>query len=138
MKKNIFIIIIALVIVLLVCIVAMYLIDCNRMKNGDEVLFSTWVKSTHHQYNDIIEDNVDNTECLFCGTITQVEENLFFVEPDEGEKIRQSSDLIMVGKLKLDTNVKYEVGERIRIFYDGTVMETYPAQIKATKYESIL
>ena len=43
----------------------------------------------------------------------------------------------MVGKLKLDTNVKYEVGERIRIFYDGTVMETYPAQIKATKYESI-
>ena len=69
--------------------------------------------------------------------ITQVEENLFFVEPDEGEKIRQSSDLIMVGKLKLDTNVKYEVGERIRIFYDGTVMETYPAQIKATKYESI-
>ena len=43
----------------------------------------------------------------------------------------------MVGKLKLDTNVKYEVGERIRIFYDGTVMETYPAQIKAIKYESI-
>ena len=130
MKKNIFIIIIALVIVLLVCIVAMYLIDCNRMKNGDEVLFSTWGKKYAppvKQYNDIIEDNVDNTECLFCGTITLV-----------GEKIRQSSDLIMVGKLKLDTNVKYEVGERIRIFYDGTVMETYPAQIKATKYESIL
>ena len=140
MKKNIFKIIIALVIVLLVCIVAMYLIDCNRMKNGDEVLFSTWGKKYAppvKQYNDIIEDNVDNTECSFCGTITQVEENLFFVEPDEGEKIRQSSDLIMVGKLKLDTNVKYEVGERIRIFYDGTVRETYPAQIKATKYESI-
>ena len=110
------------------------------MKNGDEVLFSTWGKKYAppvKKYNDIIEDTVDNTECLFCGTITQVEENLFFVEPDEGEKIRQSSDLIMVGKLKLDTNVKYEVGERIRIFYDGTVMETYPAQIKATKYESI-
>lgn len=140
MKKNIFKIIIALVIVLLVCIGAMYLIDCNRMKNCDEVLFSTWGKKYTppvKQYNDIIEDNVDNTECLFCGTITQVEENLFFVEPDEGEKIRQSSNLIMVGKLKLDTNVKYEVGERIRIFYDGTVMETYPAQIKATKYESI-
>ncbi len=118
----------------------MYLIDYNRMRNGDNVLFSTWGKKYAppvKKYNDIIEDTVDNTECLFCGTITQVEENLFFVEPDEGEKIRQSSDLIMVGKLKLDTNVKYEVGERIRIFYDGTVMETYPAQIKATKYESI-
>ena len=125
---------------LTICIVAMYLIDYNRMRNGDNVLFSTWGKKYAppvKQYNDIIEDNVDNTECLFCGTITQVEENLFFVEPDEGEKIRQSSNLIMVGKLKLDTNVKYEVGERIRIFYDGTVMETYPAQIKATKYESI-
>ena len=92
----------------------MYLIDCNRMRNGDNVLFSTWGKKYAppvKQYNDIIEDNVDNTECSFCGMITQVEENLFFVEPDEGE--------------------------RIRIFYDGTVMETYPAQIKATKYESI-
>ena len=118
----------------------MYLIDYNRMRNGDNVLFSTWGKKYAppvKQYNDIIEDNVDNTECSFCGMITQVEENLFFVEPDDGEEIRKSSNLIMVGKLKLDTNVKYEVGERIRIFYDGTVMETYPAQIKATKYESI-
>ena len=140
MKKNIFKIIIALVIVLLVCIVAMYLIDCNRMKNGDEVLFSTWGKKYAppvNQNNDIIKDTIDNTEYSFCGTITQVEKNLFFVEPDEGEEIRKSSDLIMIGKLKLDTNVKYEVGERIRIFYDGTVIETYPAQIKATKYESI-
>ena len=125
---------------LLVCIVAMYLIDCNRMRNGDKVLFSTWGKKYAppvNQNNDIIKDTVDNTEYSFCGTITQVEENLFFVKPDDDEEIRKSSNLIMVGKLKLDTNVKYKVGERIRIFYDGTVMETYPAQIKATKYESI-
>ena len=73
MKKNIFKIIIALVIVLLVCIVAMYLIDYNRMRNGDNVLFSTWGKKYAppvKQYNDIIEDNVDNTECSFCGMIT--------------------------------------------------------------------
>ena len=77
------------------------------MKNGDEVLFSTWGKKYAppvKKYNDIIEDTVDNTEYSFCGTITQVEKNLFFVEPDEGEEIRKSSDLIMVGKLKLDTN----------------------------------
>ena len=140
MKKNMLKIIIGLVIVLLVCIVSMYLIDCTRMKNGDTVLFSTWGQKYAppvNQNNDIIKDIVDNTEYSFCGTITQVEENLFFVEPDDGEEIRKSSNLIMVGKLKLDTNVKYEVGERIRIFYDGTVMETYPAQIKAIKYESI-
>lgn len=76
-------------------------------------------------------------EYSFCGTITQVEDNLFFVEPDKNEEIRKSADKIMVGKLKLDTNVKFEVGERIKITYDGDVMETYPAQIKAIKYESL-
>ncbi len=76
-------------------------------------------------------------EYSFCGTITQVEENLFFVEPDEDEEIRKSADKIMVQKLKLDTNVKFEIGEKVKITYDGDVMDTYPAQIKAIKYESL-
>ncbi len=76
-------------------------------------------------------------EYSFCGTITQVEQNLFFVEPDEGEEIRKSTDKIMVGKLKIDTNIKFEVGERVKIIYDGYVMETYPAQIEAISYESL-
>lgn len=73
----------------------------------------------------------------FCGTIKQVEKNLFFVEPDEGEEIRKSADLIEVGIIRLATNVKFKVGERVKITYDGYVMETYPAQIKAIKYENI-
>ena len=79
----------------------------------------------------------ESKEYSFCGTIKQVEQNLFFVEPDEGEEIRKSSDRIMVGKLKLDTNIKFEVGERVKIIYDGYVMETYPAQIEAISYESL-
>ena len=79
----------------------------------------------------------EQNEFSFCGTIIQVEENLFFVEPDENEEIRKSADKIMVGKLKIDTNVKFEIGEKVRITYDGDVMDTYPAQIKAIKYESI-
>lgn len=43
----------------------------------------------------------------------------------------------MVGKLKLDTNVKFEIGERVKITYNGDVMETYPVQITAIKYESL-
>ena len=73
----------------------------------------------------------------FCGVIKQVEENLFFVEPDEGEEIRKSADLIMIGKLQINTDVQYKVGERVKITYDGFVMETYPAQIRAIKYEAI-
>lgn len=73
----------------------------------------------------------------FCGTIKQVEQNLFFVEPDEDEEIRKSGDKIMIGKLQIDTSVKFEVGEYIKVVYDGDVMETYPLQIKAISYESL-
>lgn len=73
----------------------------------------------------------------FCGVIKQIEENLFFVEPDEGEEIRKSADLIMVGKIKNDNNLSFEVGEKVKVTYDGYVMETYPAQIKAIKYEKV-
>lgn len=76
-------------------------------------------------------------EYSFCGVIKQVEDNVFFIEPDEGEEIRKSADLIMVGKLQIDTNVKFIVGERINVVYDGMVLETYPAQIKAIRYENI-
>ena len=79
----------------------------------------------------------NQNEYSFCGIITQVEENIFFVEPDENEEIRKSADKVMVGKLKIDTNLKFEVGERVKITYDGDVMETYPVQIKAIKYEAI-
>ena len=83
--------------------------------------------------------NITNEQDLysFCGTITQVENNLFFVKPDENEEIRKSADLVMVGKLQIDSNVKFEVGERVKITYDGDIMETYPLQIKAIKYERI-
>ena len=89
---------------------------------------------------DIIKTiNITNEQNLysFCGTITKVENNLFFVRPDENEEIRKSADLVMVGKLQIDTNVKFVIGERVKITYDGDIMETYPLQIKAIKYENI-
>lgn len=79
----------------------------------------------------------ETKEYSFSGKIKQVEQNLFFVEPDEGEEIRKSGDSVMIGKLQLDTNVKFEIGEHIRVIYDGDVMDTYPLQIKAISYESL-
>lgn len=79
----------------------------------------------------------EQKEFSFCGTITQVEKNLFFVKPDESEEISKSGDKIMVQKLKIDSDVKFEIGERVKITYDGDIMDTYPLQIKAIKYESI-
>ena len=107
-------------------------IDFHTLAGYDDIKIGSWFMD----YNDF-EEEMKNSEYSFCGTITQVEENLFFVEPDENEEIKKSADLIMVEKLKIDTNVKYEIGERVKITYDGNVMTTYPAQINAVKYERI-
>ena len=42
MNKNIFNLIIVVVVILAIIIGIMYLIDLNRMKNGEKVIFSTW------------------------------------------------------------------------------------------------
>ena len=119
-------------------------IDFHTLAGYDDIKIGTWFMDYDDfdeemkEYEEKHEKEMKKDEFSFNGTITQVEENLFFVVPDENEEIRKSSDLIMVGKLKIDTDVKYEVGERVKIIYDGNVMETYPAQINAIRYERII
>ena len=119
-------------------------IDFHTLAGFDDIKIGTWLMDYNDfeeemkEYEEKYEEEMRKNEFSFCGTITQVEENLFFVEPDENEEIRKSADLIIVGKLKSDTNVKYEIGERIKITYDGSVMETYPAQINVIRYEKLM
>ena len=118
-------------------------IDFHTLAGYDDIKIGNWFMDYNDfeeemkEYEEKYEEEMRKNEFSFCGIITQVEENLFFVEPDENEEIRKSADLIMVEKLKIDTNVKYEVGERVKITYDGSVMETYPAQINAIRYERV-
>ena len=42
MRKNIFKVVIIIAVTLLILIGIMYLIDWNRMKKGEEVVFGTW------------------------------------------------------------------------------------------------
>ena len=119
-------------------------IDFHTLAGFDDIKIGTWLMDYNDfeeemkEYEEKYEEEMRKNEFSFCGTITQVEENLFFVEPDKNEEIRKSADLIIVGKLKSDTNVKYEIGERIKITYDGSVMETYPAQINVIRYEKLM
>lgn len=114
-------------------------IDFHTLAGFDDVKIGSWsmkyddFKEEMREY----EEKMTQVEYSFCGTITKIEENLFLVKPDENEEIRKSADLIRVQKLKIDNNVKFEIGERIKVTYDGNVLETYPAQINAIKYEEI-
>lgn len=114
-------------------------IDFHTLAGFDDVKIGSWSMKYDDFKEEVreYEEKMTQVEYLFCGTITKIEENLFLVKPDENEEIRKSADLIMVQKLKIDNNVKFEIGERIKVTYDGNVLETYPAQINTIKYEEI-
>lgn len=84
-------------------------------------------------------DQVIDTESCFTGTVLEVRKNSLLVEAAEGEDIRHSSDLFDVS-----LNVEYEdgkssyhVGDKVTVYYDGSVAESYPAQIN-TVYAAFL
>ena len=74
--------------------------------------------------------NVHN-EPHFSGVITEVHENSILVRVNEGEAARLSSDLIYVSldvKLK-DSISEWFIGDEVTVYYDGEILETYPAQV---------
>lgn len=67
----------------------------------------------------------------FTGEIVEVQGESIVVKVDEGEEERKSSDLMSVW---VDPeNEDHEKGlspeDRVQVYYDGTIAESYPAQI---------
>lgn len=65
MNKSIFKWIIVVIAILAIIIGIMYLIDFNRMKNGEEVIFSTWGTKyapvlAIRQNNNVVSENIKN------------------------------------------------------------------------------
>lgn len=75
----------------------------------------------------------------FAGTVTEVYDNAILVSVNEGEDAYRSSDLISVSldvKLK-DGMVDFTVGDRVIVYYNGKIAESYPAQVN-TVYAIVL
>ena len=87
------------------------------------------------------DENVDaeqnGAQHEFVGTIIEASDNSIVVKPDEGTDERNSSDKITmkITRPTNGTNDFYVVGNKIKITYNGIIMESYPAQIVATKIE---
>ena len=67
----------------------------------------------------------------FKGTVMQVSEGAILVEVDPEEDEIKSSDLISVSlevQLK-DSMTHFEPGDRVGVYYNGEIAESYPAQI---------
>lgn len=139
MNKKIGYIIIAIVIILLVIVGSMYLVDLNKMKNNEPVVFSTWGRKyvppvTENQINNGVSEEPKEDETYFYGKIVEAKEKYIIVEPNEGEEERRSSDKISIN-LGEKNDMIYTVGTNVKVTYNGEIMESYPAQIKATKIE---
>ena len=72
-------------------------------------------------------------EVTFKGVIIEWSETTAVVTPDEGEQILNSGDKVVVDMTKGDG--KFTLGDRVLVTYDGTVMESYPLQIRTIRVE---
>ena len=72
----------------------------------------------------------------FKAKVLEINADTVLVEPLEGEIVRYSSDRISFSKKDLE-QIGAVVGQVVEITYDGNIMESYPAQIKASKWEIV-
>lgn len=76
----------------------------------------------------------NNEESYFYGKVIESTVSYIIVEPNENEEERKSADKISVG-LGENNDALYTIGTNVKITYDGIILESYPAQVKATKIE---
>ena len=69
----------------------------------------------------------------FVATVIEINGNSVTVEPVIGEDELQSSDRISINTANLG-DIGAKIGSDVEIYYTGGIMETYPAQINATKW----
>lgn len=68
----------------------------------------------------------------FKGTVLEVNENNLLVEPFPEEAVSNSANKISVSiaeKEVLVDNTPIRVGDKVLIYYDGMLQETFPAQV---------
>lgn len=85
----------------------------------------------YYSYLDISSET--KTSSYFNGTVVEVGKTYIVVEPDKESNERKSGDKISIGTA--NWNTEFIVGNRVKITYDGTIMNSYPAQIHATDIE---
>lgn len=79
---------------------------------------------------------VTAAEISFVATVLEVYDGSVMVQPVEGSSELRSADKITFGIKNLD-DIGHEVGDQVKIYYGGEIMESYPAQITPTKWELV-
>ena len=82
------------------------------------------------------ESEVGGDETVtFQATILEIQDGYYLVKPVEGSAELKSADQITIPMTNMNPSPEPEVGDVLEIEYDGSIAESYPAQI--TKVYSI-
>lgn len=129
-KKKLIIGILIIVLIIFIGIFVTYKLIENSVTNRENFQF------TVDNISDIPVETVNHeqNEKSFLGKIIESNASYIVVEPNENEEIKRSADKISIG-LGEYNDALYMVGDNVKITYDGTIMESYPAQVKAIKIE---
>lgn len=96
------------------------------------VLFAGCTNDNDNGNDGGLNGNDEEQVMQFVATVLEIDDTSILVEPVEGEDILRSADRVSVGTGNLDPEdvPEMEVGDTVRIFYAGGVMESYPAQLE--------
>lgn len=76
------------------------------------------------------ESKVGGDETItFQATILEIQDGYYLVEPVEGSAELNSADRITISMTNMEPSPEPEVGDVLEIEYDGSIAESYPAQI---------
>lgn len=70
-----------------------------------------------------------NEKAIFQATILEIRDGYYLVEPVDGSTELNSADQITVPMKNMNPSPEPEVGDVLEIEYDGSIEESYPAQI---------
>ena len=88
----------------------------------------------------IINDDENAEKVSFNAKVLENNGNSILVEPEEGSWELKSSDRIVV-RVPENDGLKdlseFTEGSKVKITYDGMIMESYPAQINAFKVDPL-
>lgn len=105
-------------------LLVVFLAGCNLIKD-----------MTTNDSETPVEEVDEEDNPTFVGTIAEINGDMALVNIEEGD-ILSSGNQVNI-PLSMENVDDFKVGDKVRIGYDGTVMESHPLQINLTSIEKI-
>ena len=112
------------------------IVDWNRLTT-DGVYEATkmyWFPNNFQSIDDLWAYEEQEVVHKLVATILELDSTTALVQPVDGEDELRSADQIYLGIADLG-DIGAQVGGEVEIYYTGGIMESYPAQIHAVKWE---